>query len=73
MIENEEIIKKILKHLGMWEVNPPQFQRVKVRPPPKAAGPPKPPEHHIDYSMSQIFVSDKWLYVDLEYPESLPY
>ena len=62
MIEDEEIIKKILKHLGLWEV--------KARPPPKATGPPKTVEHHIDYSVSQVPVSDKWLYVDPQYPES---
>jgi len=39
-IEDGEVIKKILKHLGLWEVKP--------RPPPKA----KPPQQnvHIDYS-----------------------
>jgi hypothetical protein len=70
---------QVLKHLGMWEVNPPEVWRVKVRPPPKTTGPPKPQEHHINYSMSQIFVSDnlsrasrsnEWLYVDPEYPET---
>jgi hypothetical protein len=38
-IEDEEIIKKILKHLGLWDV--------KQRPPPKAHSPP--PTVHIDY------------------------
>jgi len=37
VIEDEEIIKKILKHLGLWEVKP--------RPPPKAAEPQKTPEY----------------------------
>ena len=50
-----------LKHLGLWEVKP--------RPPPKATGPAKTPEHTIDYSTSQLPASDKWLYVDPEYPE----
>ena len=63
-IEDQDVIKKILKHLGLWEVKP--------RPPPKATGPPKPVEHHIDYPISQIPVSDKWLYVDPEYPETFP-
>ena len=70
-IEDQNLIKKILKHLGLWEKKP--------RPPPKAAGLPKSPEHHIDYSRrgvdscgseatSQLPVSDMWLYVDPEYP-----
>jgi len=45
-IENEEVIKKILKHLGLWEIRP--------RPPPKATAPPRTPEYHIDYSTSQL-------------------
>ena len=49
-IEDEEIIEKILKHLGLWEK--------KARPPPKAAGPSKIPEFSIDYSTSQLPVSD---------------
>jgi len=61
-IEDEEIIRKILKHLGLWEG--------KKRPLPKATGPPKPPEYSIDYSSSQLPVSDKWLYVDPQYPEA---
>ena len=39
MVENEEVIKKILKHLGLWDR--------KARPPPKATGPPKNPEYDI--------------------------
>jgi predicted Zn-dependent peptidase len=31
-IEDEEVIKKILKHFGLWEV--------KARPPPKVKAPP---------------------------------
>jgi len=85
MIDDEEVIKKILKHLGLWEINPPYFWRVKARPSPKATGPPKTKEYHIDYSTSQLPVaarhysrsgqaggSDKWLYVDPEYPEAYP-
>ncbi|MFH1351318.1 MAG: transposase, partial [Pseudomonadota bacterium] len=74
VIEDEGVIKKILKHLGLWEVKP--------RPPPKAtclradthrqAGPQKTPEYRIDYSVSQLPTSDKWLYVDPEYPEVYP-
>jgi len=43
-IEDGEVIKKILKHLGLWEVKP--------RPPPKVQLPPK--NVHIDYSDSQV-------------------
>jgi hypothetical protein len=39
-IEDDEVIKKILKHLGLWEV--------KARPPPRVN--PSPPNIHIDYS-----------------------
>lgn len=72
VIEDEEV-KKILKHLGLWER--------KERPPPRAIGPPKSPEYTIDYSISQLpyfpdlvsdevgSESDNWLYVDPEYPE----
>jgi len=72
VIEDEEVIKKILKHLGLWVR--------KARQPPKATGPPKVPEYGIDYSVSQRpeFTrrpsggSDKWFYVDPEYPETFP-
>jgi len=61
-----------VKHLGLWEVKP--------RPPPKATGPQKTPEYSIDYSVSQLPVpsrhlpggTDKWLYVDPQYPEVFP-
>jgi hypothetical protein len=39
-IEDEQVIEKILKHLGLWEV--------KARPPPKATA--SPPHFRIDYS-----------------------
>jgi hypothetical protein len=55
-IEDEEVIKKILKHLGLWEI--------KERPPPKV------PEYSIDCSVSQLPASDTWLYVDPQYPET---
>ena len=38
-IENEEVIKKILKHLDLWKISPPELWRVKARPPPKANRP----------------------------------
>jgi hypothetical protein len=44
VIGDEEVIKKILKHLGLWEI--------KQRPPPKPA------EYSIDYSVSQVPPSD---------------
>jgi hypothetical protein len=64
VIEDQDVIKKILKHLGLWEVKP--------RPPPKATRPTKRAEYGIDYSLSQLPVSDKWLYVDPESPDALP-
>jgi hypothetical protein len=57
---NSKVLRKILRHLGLWEVKP--------RPAPKATGPPKTPEYTIDYSTSQVPLSDKWLYVDPQYP-----
>jgi len=62
LLDYEEVITKILKHLGLW--------KIKARPPPKADGPQ--PNVHIDYSDSQVPASDKWLYVDPEYPEVYP-
>jgi len=74
VIEEEEVVKKILKHLGLWHR--------KARSPPKATGPPRAKEYSIDYSMSQLpcfpdqvsdeagAESDKWLHVDPEYPEA---
>ena len=46
VIEDQDVIKKILKHLGLWEVKP--------RPPPKATRPTKIAEYSIDYSVSQL-------------------
>jgi len=63
-IEDEQVIEKILNHLGLWEVKP--------RPPPKAVAPQKAPEYSIDYPESQLPPSDQWLYVDPEYPETYP-
>ena len=42
MIEQPEIVKKILKHLGLWEVE--------ARPPPKQVNAPT-KEIHTDYSL----------------------
>jgi hypothetical protein len=45
VIEDQEVIKKILKHLGLWQVKP--------RPPPRSAkSQPLSTEPHIDYSDS---------------------
>ena len=63
-IEDEEVIKKIkkiLKHLGLWDV--------KARPPPRDSASPKSPEYSMDCTDSQPPVSDTWLYVDPEYLE----
>ena len=60
VIEDSEIVKKILKHLGLWDQ--------KARPPPKVNSPPMTPEYHIDYTDSQLPASDNYLYVDPEYP-----
>ena len=63
-IEYLEIIKKILKHLDLWDL--------KARPPPKANPPHQPGEHRIDYSDSQLHPSDDDLCVDVEYPGAFP-
>jgi len=57
VIEDEQVIEKILKHLGLWDV--------KARPPPKKQS--KVDETVIDYSESQILPSDDYLYVDPEH------
>jgi len=37
VIENEDVIKKILKHLGLWPVESLKVERdVKARPPPRS-------------------------------------
>jgi len=74
-IEKQEVIKKILKHMGLWEVNP--------RPPPwMAKAQPLFTDPHIDYSHrgvdpygpeadSQVPLSDNALYAAPEYPADL--
>ena len=54
VIEDQDVIKKILKHLGLWEVKP--------RPPPKATRPPKMAEYSIDYSVLHLCVLDECPY-----------
>ena len=58
-IEYQEVIKKILKHLGMWAI--------KVRPPPKRANGP-PLNIHIDSANSQIPPSEDYFYGGQDYP-----
>lgn len=65
VIENKEVRKKILEHLGLWDR--------KARPPPKQNA----HEYRTDCSESQLPVSDnlsraprsnEWLYIDPKYP-----
>ena len=58
VIEDKEVIKKILKHLGLWDI--------KARPPPKATT--TLPDFYIDYSDSQIPPAEEHLFHDPEYP-----
>jgi hypothetical protein len=56
-IEAEDVIEKILKHLGLWEPKP--------RPPPRVAkSQPIYTEPHIDYSDTQVCPSDNGFYMD---------
>lgn len=55
VIEDQDVIKKILNHLGLWEVNP-------RLPPRMAKAQPLHTEPHIDYSDSQVAPSDNGLY-----------
>ena len=57
-IEDPEVIKKILKHLGLWDI--------KARPPPKATA--TPPNLPIDCSDSQVPPCDDYLFHDPKYP-----
>jgi hypothetical protein len=73
-IENEEVIDKILKHLGSWDLE--------SKPPPRANAPPDNIEPHLDYLDSQLPAparhrsrsgeaggSYDYLYVDEQYLE----
>ena len=55
------LLKKILKHLDLWEV--------RQRPPPRANAPPL--NIHIDYADSQIPSYEDDLYCDPDYPIEL--
>ena len=54
------VIKKILKHLGLWGI--------KARPPPRKGKPPGIIETPMDFSVSQLPPSEEHLYFDVEYP-----
>ena len=58
VIEDEDVIKKILKHLGLWDRKTRSSPQKSLK---------KTSEYIIDYSTSQLPASDKWLYVDVEY------
>lgn len=59
VIEDEEVIKKILKHLGLWQRE--------ARPPPQKDD--APISHvYIDYSDCQVPPSDDYLCSDPDYP-----
>ena len=60
-IEDPEVIKKILKHLDLWNL--------KTRPQSRADAPPKSGEQWLDYSDSQLPPSYDYLYVDEQYCE----
>jgi hypothetical protein len=57
-IEDEEVIKKILKHLGLWDLE--------ARSPPRAKA--KSLNLHIDDSHSQLLVYEDDLSRDFDYP-----
>ena len=57
VISNEQVIEKILRHLGLWERE--------VRPPPKANATPQ--NVDIDYCDSQLPPSEDYLYSDVDY------
>jgi len=61
-IEDQDVIKKISKHLGLWLPKRP--------PPPRANPPPQNLKPHLDYSDSQLPPSGNYLYVDEQYAEA---
>jgi len=62
VIEDKEIIKKLLKHPVSWEI--------KTRQPTRVTALSKAPVYSMYYTDSQVPVSDTWLYIDPEYPET---
>ena len=61
-IEDPEIVKKILKHLGLWNQ--------KARPPSELRPEAERTQTLIDDSLSQVPASDNYLYVDPQYPDT---
>jgi hypothetical protein len=51
LIEDQDVIKKILKPLGLWEVTPSS---------PKTTGPTKIFEYNIDYSVLSAEGENEW-------------
>jgi len=64
VIEDQDVIKKILKHLGLWEMKP-------RSPPRMAKAQPLHTEPHIDYADSQVAPFDNDFCADPEYPADL--
>jgi hypothetical protein len=64
VIEDSEIVKKLLKHFGLWDQ--------KARPPPKLRPAAERAVTLIDDSFSQVPASDNYLYVDPAYSENYP-
>ena len=65
IIEDEEVIKKILMHLGLWDRKPRPPPKVNVYPPLEGS---TPNVQHIDYADSQLPLSEEYLYIDEDYP-----
>jgi len=71
VIEDEDVIKKILKHLRLWDQKSrPVYVHHTGRPPPKVNSPSMTPEYPIDYMDSQLPASDNYLYVTLNIQRS---
>ncbi len=60
VLEDKDVIKKILKHLDLWDT--------KARPPPNSKKSSQVTETIIDYSDSQLLPSDGYLFYDPYYP-----
>lgn len=65
VIEDEEIIRKILKHLGLWDINPPELWRVKARPPPRARLPPKIQNRLFHIPAPRVYLPSVWLVLEV--------
>jgi len=62
VIGDKEVIKKILKRLGLWDQ--------KAMPPPDANVLQTGQEYYFDYTDFKLSLSDNWLYVAPQYSES---